>query len=474
MDAGSLTIDSSTNSSFTGIISGSGEFSKRGPGQVILGGASTYSGPRSCWRARLMSTATNALPIQTDLDIATEAKLILTVGSQQIASLTGTGNIELGRMRLTVGGRTSTYGGSISGEGSLSKIGNGELTLAGQNTYSGSTRVEAGSLIQGTSQAIPSASPVTVGNAARLDLGNFGATFASLDNSGEVFFRSTQANVNSISGNIINQASGIVHGGDGVLELSGNLKNLGTWNADRQELILTLGGAQQRLDLGGQKLHHLTVQGGATIVLESDIELTGRATQTAGTLDLNSRILSPQLFTLENGRVIDSSGDGYLSSALQFELHSGELNVPITSSVGLKKTTTGTVSLGAMNRYVGPTNIEDGRLTMAASGSIPNNASLRILQNGVLDLNTYNLTLLNLEGAGQIVLSDASLTLDNSTDQNFAGNITGSGGIHKTGTGRLRLAGNSSFFGATRITTGTLDWASPMHCPRPVRSKLLR
>lgn len=58
-----------------------------------------------------------------------------------------------------------------SGDGGLSKAGQGKLTLAGQNSYLGSTRILGGVLSLANASALPAASPVEVANGAIMDLG---------------------------------------------------------------------------------------------------------------------------------------------------------------------------------------------------------------------------------------------------------------------------------------------------------------
>ena len=59
----------------------------------------------------------------------------------------GTGNVSLAQsVTLTISSATLTIGGVISGSNNLTKAGVGTLTLGGNNTYSGTTTVTAGTL----------------------------------------------------------------------------------------------------------------------------------------------------------------------------------------------------------------------------------------------------------------------------------------------------------------------------------------
>ena len=90
------------------------------------------------------------------LDIASHDRPGVTIGS-----LAGTGIVYLGGNNLTVGGNglSTTYSGlmrdgghpgglgSRDAGGSLTKVGTGTLTIAGSNTFTGTTTIEAGTLI---------------------------------------------------------------------------------------------------------------------------------------------------------------------------------------------------------------------------------------------------------------------------------------------------------------------------------------
>jgi autotransporter-associated beta strand protein len=83
------------------------------------------------------------------ITIASGASLTINA-SQAIGSLAGAGSVNLATGTLTVGGPASTtFSGSLSGTGGLTKSGNGTLTLSGASDYSGTTSVTAGTLVVG-------------------------------------------------------------------------------------------------------------------------------------------------------------------------------------------------------------------------------------------------------------------------------------------------------------------------------------
>jgi autotransporter-associated beta strand protein len=65
--------------------------------------------------------------------------------------------------------------GDLSGDGSITKLGTGTVVLAGSNTFTGGTNLEAGMLIVTNSEAIPNGTSVSVGAGA---LSIFGASAA--------------------------------------------------------------------------------------------------------------------------------------------------------------------------------------------------------------------------------------------------------------------------------------------------------
>ena len=140
---------------YAGSIGGSIGLTKLGSGTLSLAGANTFSGPTTVSAGTLDLSNPSALQNSTlatggiafDSSVAGHA---FTLGG-----LKGAGNITLqdnaatpNPVALTVGGNNAntTYSGVLTGPGSLVKSGNGVLTVANSNTYSGATTILGGTL----------------------------------------------------------------------------------------------------------------------------------------------------------------------------------------------------------------------------------------------------------------------------------------------------------------------------------------
>jgi autotransporter-associated beta strand protein len=102
-----------------------------------LGGRILFQELSNGDRARVELNGTGTLDISV-------SQPILTIGS-----VAGSGNVHLGSNTLVIGANnlTTTFSGIMDGDGSLRKIGRGQLTLSGGNTYTGGTVVSDGTLL---------------------------------------------------------------------------------------------------------------------------------------------------------------------------------------------------------------------------------------------------------------------------------------------------------------------------------------
>jgi fibronectin-binding autotransporter adhesin len=132
-----------------------GSLTKDGSGTLVLGGANAYSGATTVSGGTLQAGATNVFSAASAFSLANTAGVVLDLNNanQTVGSLAGggttSGNVSLGSGTLTTGGNntSTTFSGTISGTGGLTKVGTGTFTLTGANAYSGSTQVTAGTLL---------------------------------------------------------------------------------------------------------------------------------------------------------------------------------------------------------------------------------------------------------------------------------------------------------------------------------------
>ena len=138
-----LTSGDSGNDTVSGVISGSGSFIKAGSGTLTFSATNTYTGDTTISAGTL--TVSGTLADTTDVINSGTYDVDAT---DTIQSLSGSGAVELANsITLTSGDSGSdTISGVISGAGSFSKSGSGTLTFSTNNTYTGDTTINAGTL----------------------------------------------------------------------------------------------------------------------------------------------------------------------------------------------------------------------------------------------------------------------------------------------------------------------------------------
>lgn len=204
----------------SGVLSGSGALIKNGAANLTLNGSSNYSGGTRLNAGTLTlgtssSMGSGALTVAGNSTLGTSAPLVLANKVNVNASLNVAGNNNL------------TLGGVIAGGGTLTKSGLADLTLSGDNTFSGTFDVQAGSLTTLGNSALGSNAGVNLGNAATLNLGGSGSV-ASLTGGGTALigFGNTlsigSTNASSIFDGVLAGNGFLGKFGTGTLTLAGN------------------------------------------------------------------------------------------------------------------------------------------------------------------------------------------------------------------------------------------------------------
>ena len=154
---GTINTNTGTTLTYAGVITGSGNLTKSGTGTLTLSGTNTYTGSTT------ISAGTIAVSADTGLGTAPGAavsnQLTLnggTLAATETFTLNANRGITLGSSHGNINvanTKTLTLTGVTTGSNNLTKSGSGSLTLAGRNTYSGTTIISEGILIAGIETA---------------------------------------------------------------------------------------------------------------------------------------------------------------------------------------------------------------------------------------------------------------------------------------------------------------------------------
>jgi len=318
--------------------------------------------------------------------------------------------------------------------------GSGTVYLTGQNTYTGPTDVESGTL----SMAYASAQGTITVSAGATFIVPAGASLAnSLVNYGTVDLYGAWSI--SGSGSIYNYAGGslaVNSGGTLTTAANSELDNFGSVNN-------TSGGS---LTIGG----YMDIEDGATV--------TGNLV-TSSTGDL---ITDQENAPMTCGVNVSGSGSVYDEG-----MNTLNLTGNITGSVTVYMYACGSMTLSGNNNFAELINLEGGGAVLvvgSANALGPSNVSPGIdIAGGVINLNGYSVTLDDLigpQGCGYIT-DDSSgsgtttLTINNTGTQTFGGIIENGPSktiaLVKQGTGTLILTAANTFTGTTTISGGTLQ-----------------
>ena len=395
-----------------GVISGPGRFVKLDGGRVLLQNANTFTGDT------VLQNLGGIGPLRLDHPLALQNSTFDATGFGQggtldlnfldatLGGLKGSGaTIANFTGRLTVGGngQSTTFGGALSGSGSLVKVGSGVLDLTGANTVPGGTIISNGTLNVAGSLA---GGTVTVRSGAAL--GGFGNVNAHVvADPGALVYPGASVGTLTISSNATFNGASLLF----------ELANLTTIGLGVNDLIQVNGG----LSLSGlNQLRFGFVNGAPASGTYTIIRYTGALTGSAANLSVSNSRYTATVDTSVLGevRVTFSGSSSNLVWRGDGAVNAWDLN---TSSNWFDGVTTNV--------------FRDGdHVTFDNTGS--NNAPVAL----------------------QGLLAPAVFTVNAAIDYTFAGpgKLATPNGLTKLGAGKLTLANTNDSFGPLNILGGTV------------------
>ncbi len=324
-----------------------------GPGVWTLSGANTFSGSTTITGGKLILKNSAALQMST-LSLAVDNGLAFAsgLGSVTLGGLTGSGKLALqdqaaspAAVNVTIGGNgtSTTYGGVLSGAGSLSKVGVGTFTLVNNNTYTGGTTINAGVLQLGDGLSVNGSVAGNITDKAALIFAN--------------------PNSQTFSG-VISGTGSVAKTAAGPLTLSGNSSFTGGLSV--QQGTLTLSGSNSftgGLAVQQGTLSIATINNAGTVgALGANSSVSLGSMGQTGTLEYTGSTASSNMpFTLAAGG----------SAAFQIDLAATNLSLSgvVSGSGRLTKSGAGTLILGANNSFTGGVTINAGIVRLSNSGA---------------------------------------------------------------------------------------------------------
>ena len=418
VDNGSLVFNRSDATTQSGAISGTGTLTQAGTGTTTLTGSNTYSG----------TTTISAGALQ--------------VGDGGTIGTLGTGAVVNNANLIFNRSDTVTESVAISGTGTLTQAGTGTTILTANNTYSGVTSVNAGTLQIGNagSTGTLGSGNVTLSNNANLSYVRGAATSIAnnISGSGNVIANITGTNSDLTLSNPINLTSGTVNlNASGAIISAADSAQITATNA-----YLTAGGTIGSITnhVQTQVANLYTNSGGSQFITEADsVTFAGKATASGGNVDLQ----------VTNGALVVGSVNGQngISTLADVKLSSTN-NALDGNAIIVNQAISSTNGQVIITGNKTGTNSDPGYL----NAGIQNNSNITASGNIIITatkqeqgLSTAPMTGYGYIGSGSVSSSNGSISITGSTD---------SGGGFWTNGGRFTAANGVSITGNSANSQG--------------------
>lgn len=417
-------------------------------GTLVMGSsASEFKGRTVLVAGTLKITSPTALR-NSALEVNSSNGVMYFTGNEaSLGALSGAGNLSVpssGTLFVGYNGDDSRFSGSLSG-GSLSlvKVGAGNLTLAGLNPFTGTTRVQEGLLTIDASGDVTNSS-ISLGSKVRLVISGVGrdlsTKFGTVERDSIVVFNGSGVSEilqlpENFAGQTLNLGKGFIKVGTAAAS-SGSSVGGGS--------VIALDSIQSTVTLSGGTVS-LSSQGGAPLVLSGTSSL--RSTRSTDVVEIKSgdsvKLTSGFPSTVNASGVRTRSFEGVFKAdgliTVTPENASVQLEIPRLKGSGSLALTSGTAKLNDSPDFVGTTSLGSGA-SAVLTGSLGAGGSV-VLSSGA-KLSVVPETLANavnvpaLSGAGDVDLSAGKIVLTGGNSL-FTGSISVGAGVEVTVKGNL-------------------------------------
>ncbi|WP_426703068.1 autotransporter-associated beta strand repeat-containing protein [Rhodanobacter sp. Col0626] len=443
-DNGTLAFDRSDVQTFGGVISGSGAVTQIGSGTTVLAGDNSYTGATTVQGGTLLidgdqSAANGATTVQSggtlggagtiggNVTVADGATLSPGAATGTVGTLTVNGNLTLGANSALDYqlGQAGTVGGTTN-----------DLTIVhGNLTLDGTLNVSAtpgGSFGPGVYRLFSYDGALTNNGLA---LGTVPTTDAFVQTS-----LANQVNLVDTDGLTLSFWDGPGHANDGAIT-----GGTGTWRLADNDYWTDATGSLNAPYSNGT----FAVFGGSGGVVTVD-NANGQVSASGMQFSADGYQLAGGAITLTGGASSIRVGDGTAAGA--------NMTATIDNMLGgsgmLVKDDLGTLVLNGSNTYAGGTEVHAGSLQISSDANLGDATGSLSVDDGTLH------TTASFESNRSVGLGGAAtFDTDAGTTLTLDGDVSGSGGLSKSGDGTLVLGGTSSYSGATSVTAGTLSAA---------------
>ncbi len=415
LNSGGGTLQTNAALTLAGTISGAGGLSKTGSGTLTLTGAGTYSGPTTI--------SGGTLAIGNGFD------------SSFVSDIVDNATLQFNDSRAF------SYGGAISGGGSIVQSGAGVVTLSGNSgSFTGATTVNAGTLsVDGTLGGA-----VTVNGGALKGTG----TIAGNTTVGAGTLAGRQGDVLNFGGNLalssnssVNASLGTPDGSAGLFNVAGNLTLAGALN------VTDLGGFGPGLYRLFDYAGNLTNNGLQVNRVPAGISTSDLSVQTSIAHQVNLVNTGGAAVNFwdggnaanHNNGAVDGGNGIWNTANDNWTNASGAINAPWQAG-----------QFAVFAAQAGTVTVDDSAGAVSVAGMQFATDGYRLEGDAITLADPQ--TIIRVGTGGDAFSRGITATI--------AAPLTGSGGLEKTDNGTIVLSGANSYTGGTLVEGGTLSIAS--------------